>query len=263
MATIFDELKWQHFQKKRKEMTLDGLKSGLIFPYSDKLIEKFRKIYYGGIPASIILLSDMMTNGYCYDRALLASSAFLDDDEYDVNLLYASIASLRQNPEHIHDKNYMTSDHCIVEITPNSSNSSMIIDTSSGFIYDKNLYWKIEKPKIRHINNKEKIKQFLAEDKKFHPENIKEAMPLAPLIIANIEKTYGTPTEMYSMLGIELLQKEIEHYKKIIAYNPVQPENGVCEDTFPYRVKDKSVDSVSDLIKPNININSNTSKDRE
>ena len=46
MDTIFDELKWQHFQKKRKEMTLDGLKSGLIFPYSDKLIEKFRKIYY-------------------------------------------------------------------------------------------------------------------------------------------------------------------------------------------------------------------------
>ena len=43
-------------QKKRK-LTVYGLNKGLIFPYSDEIIKKFRKIYYGGIPASIILLN--------------------------------------------------------------------------------------------------------------------------------------------------------------------------------------------------------------
>ena len=36
-----------------------------------------------------------------------------------------------------------------------------------------------------------------------------------------IEMTYGRPTEMYSQLGIELLQREIEHYKKVIDYDNV------------------------------------------
>ncbi len=36
----------------------------------------------------------------------------------------------------------------------------------------------------------------------------------SPLILPMIEMTYGRPTEMYSHLSIELLQREIEHLKK-------------------------------------------------
>ena len=39
-----------------------------------------------------------------------------------------------------------------------------------------------------------------------------------------IEKTFGRPNEMYSLLGIELLQREIEHYKKTINYDGVVEE---------------------------------------
>lgn len=39
-----------------------------------------------------------------------------------------------------------------------------------------------------------------------------------------IEMSYGSPTEMYSHLGIELLQKEIEYFKKVINYD------GVCQE---------------------------------
>ena len=42
-----------------------GIKNGLILPYDDVLKEKLRKVYYGGIPTSVILLSDGMTNGHC------------------------------------------------------------------------------------------------------------------------------------------------------------------------------------------------------
>ena len=34
------------------------------------------------------------------------------------------------------------------------------------------------------------------------------------LILQMIETTFGSPTEMYSFDGVELLQREIEHYKK-------------------------------------------------
>ena len=39
-----------------------------------------------------------------------------------------------------------------------------------------------------------------------------------------IEKSYGRSKEMYSYLGIELLQREIEHFKKVINYDKVCQE---------------------------------------
>ena len=59
MITNIQNLRWKYYQLKRKKLILYGLKKGLITPYNDSLIEKLRTIYYGGIPASIILY--MMT----------------------------------------------------------------------------------------------------------------------------------------------------------------------------------------------------------
>ena len=94
MATRIQKMKWDLHSYKQKVLLIWGLKNGLITPYDDQLIEKLRTVYYGGIPASVILLSDGMTNGHCYDRALLMSRAFLDDED-DVQLLYADIDSLK------------------------------------------------------------------------------------------------------------------------------------------------------------------------
>ena len=41
------------------------LRKGLIILYDDELIGKLHNIYYGGVLASVILLSGAMTNGYC------------------------------------------------------------------------------------------------------------------------------------------------------------------------------------------------------
>ena len=76
MATKLQKMKWDLHQKKYRFLLLYGLSHGLILPYDDELINKLRNVYYGGIPASIILLSNGMSNGHCYDRALLMSRAF-------------------------------------------------------------------------------------------------------------------------------------------------------------------------------------------
>lgn len=221
MATRLQKMKWDLHSYKQKALLIWGLKNGLITPYDDQLIEKLRKVYYGGIPASVILLSNGMTNGHCYDRALLMSRAFLDDED-DVQLLYADIDSLKLNPQYISDSP-LYADHCIVErITKDGRH--LIYDTSAGFVYDKKLYWLMEHPKVRKINNKESIIKFINEDEDFHPEDVERDKYIAPLVLPMIEKTFGRPTEMYSLLGIELLQREIEHYKKAINYDGVVEE---------------------------------------
>ncbi len=222
MVKNLQKIKWDLYKYKSKKLLLWGLKHRYIAPYNDKLIEKLRTIYDGGIPASILLLSDGMSNGHCYDRALLMARAFLDE-KYDVKLLYGSIDGIRLNPKYIADTDSSYADHCFVEVTLESGRS-IIIDTSSGLVFDKSLYWLIEHPKIRKINKRDSIIKFVESDEYYHPEDIERDKYAMPLILPMIEMTYGRPNETYSLLGIELLQREIEHFKGVINYE------GVCQE---------------------------------
>lgn len=221
MVTKLQKLKWDLHQKKHKMLMIYGLQHGLIFPYDEELIQKLRNVYYGGIPASIILLSNGMSNGHCYDRALLMSRVFLNDED-DVKLLYGDIDSLKLNPNFISDSPHYA-DHCFVErITKEGRH--LIYDTSCGFIFDKKMYWLIENPKLRHTNSKESIRRFIENDEDRWPEDIERDKYASPLILPMIETTFGRPTEMYSFKGIELLQREIEHFKEQIKYDDVVRE---------------------------------------
>ena len=213
---------WKLHNEKLYELTIGGLKNGQIRPYDNKLIEKLRTIYYGGIPASILLLSNGMSNGHCYDRAMLMAQAFLDTED-DVQLVYASVDSIKLNPLYINDEDPLYADHCFVErITKDGKH--LIYDTTSGLIYDKELYWKIENPKVRKINTKDSIKEFIRTEEEYYPENIERDKYASTLILPIIELTYGKPLEMYSQIGNGLLQREIEHFKKEINYDDLCKE---------------------------------------
>lgn len=220
-----DEIRWEIYKYKSKKLLLWGLRNNYIFPYTDELLKKLRTISYGGLPASIILLSNSLSNGYCYDRALLLSQAFIDTDD-DVNLIYASVDSIRLNPQYkekYQKEDPMYSDHCFVErITKN--NVHIIYDTSSGFIYGKEIYWKMEHPKIRKVNDKKSIIEFIKSEQYYHPQNMESDKYVLPLIIPMIESTYGRVTEGYSLPGLEMLQKEIKHFKEIINYDNICKE---------------------------------------
>ena len=170
------EEQWKLHNIKERKLLINGLKTGKITPYDDELIEKLRTIYYGGIPASILLLSDGLSNG-----------------------------------------------------------KKLIYDTSAGFIYDKELYWRMEHPKVRKENSKEAIMEFIKLDEEYYPENIERDKYASPLILPFIEMSYGRPNEMYSLLGIELLQREIEYFKKKINYDDVCKE--IDEDMKKYGLK--------------------------
>ena len=221
MANFFINLRWKLYEFYSKWLLLWGLDKGYIQPYNEELIKRLRGIYYGGIPASVLLLCLGITNGNCYDRALLLSRVFLEDDG-DVRLVYAAVADLKFNPIYANNKD-SDADHCFVErITKDGRH--FIYDTSCGFIFDKKIYWLMENPKLRHINSKEKIRSFIEDDEDRWPEDVERDKYASPLILPMIETTFGRPTEMYSFKGIELLQREIEHFKEQIKYDDVVRE---------------------------------------
>lgn len=222
MSKRTQEIKWKLHNYKYNKLLIWGLKNRYIAPYDDELINRLRSVYYGGIPASIILLSNGMSNGYCYDRATLMARAFLDTED-DVQLVYATIDSLRLNPEYEDKTDPDFADHCIVERTTKDG-QHIIYDTSVGFAFDKRLYWLMEHPKVRKINPKEVIIKFVRECEDYGPEDIERDKYAAPLIIPNIERVYGRPNEMYTHQGIELLQREINHYKSLIDYDVIDKE---------------------------------------
>ena len=215
------ELRWGIYDWLRRKLIIWGLRHGYAWPYGEALLEKLRTIYYGGVPASILLLCNGMSNGHCYDRATLMARAFLDEDG-DVRLIYASVASLRWNPlyaDYIRDDASM-SEHCFVEITE-TDGRKLILDTSSSFIWDKRLYWLMERPSVRMTRSKSEIKEFVEADDYYDPEDLEISKYWMPLILPMIELTYGRNTEMYSQPGIEMLQREVELYKETIDYDSV------------------------------------------
>ena len=86
------------------------------------------------------------------------------------------------------------------------------------------MYWLMEHPIVRRIDNKEEIIKSVELDKDYNPENIERDKYAAPLILPMIEMSYERPYEMYSWTGIELLQREIEHFKKVINYEDICKE---------------------------------------
>ncbi len=217
MPTNLQMLKWKIYKKKSREMLLYGLKHGYIRPYDAELIEKLRTIYYGGIPASILLLSDRYTKGRCYDSAVLLSRAFFDTED-DINVIDALIDGIKLNPKYLKDKDPLYADHCFVERTTKDG-KKLIYDTSTGFVYDKRYFWLMEHPKVRKINSKQATIDFVNRDEERHPSDIEKEKISSIFVFPVIEEYYGTPHEIYSAIGIEILQREVELYKEKIKYD--------------------------------------------
>lgn len=221
----FESDLWKEFVDKRNKLTLEGLSCRKINFYNYKLIAKLRNIYSGGIPASILLLSNGMCSRHCYDRALLMTRAFIDEEE-EINLLYLNIKCISLNPDSFKDDDNLAN-HCVMErITKDGKH--LIYDTSMGYIYDKDLYWQIEEPEVKNILTKEMIKVLLKREDECWPEDVERDKYGAAIWLPCIEYTYGNSNETYAQDYANALKCEVELYKKLIGYDGVVKE--VYED---------------------------------
>ena len=200
------ERSWREFKIRKYGLLSYGLRNGLIRSYTQEEIDKFRDIYYDGVPASIILLTMRLTNGLRYDGSALLSRAFLDSDDR-VRLICLNIDSLRLNPNN--DGSLV--EHCVVERVT-STGEILIYDASQGLVFSKIWYWQIEKPEITSILEKSDIIDYFSEenlDNQFDRESSK-------LIIPWIEELYGSSGEIYFKGDNSPLRQEISRLKKKI-----------------------------------------------
>jgi len=207
VARILDKLKWNLYLAKKDYLYDYGFDNGFIRTYDEELIENLRNIYYGGIPASIMLLCHEVCDGDCYNMALLMSCGFGDDD---FQLVDAKINGIILNPEMIDnyskypEKYQNPGVHRFVERTMKDG-SVLVYDTSEGFIFEKNLFYKLENPKITNIIDKKEILNYL----EYNNQNKSDDNSLL-LKLSEIEEAAKKQADIYK----DLLLKEIDLFKK-------------------------------------------------
>ena len=215
MANKKDYLRWNLFLKKQYLIFKYGLKNGLIHSYEADFIENLRKVYYGGIPASIMLLCVSMCNGLCYDRGLLATFGFGDDD---FNLVDADIDVINLNPLYINRTDPHYGNHCFVERIKKDG-SVWVYDTTYGLVFEKNLYYRLQKPQVTARWTREETINFV-EYQDIKNASIERDKYAIPLILPTYEYFATSFDEIYG----DALREEIEIFKKDIGYEEICEE---------------------------------------
>lgn len=219
MATKLDKLRWEIFNKKYDILFSYGLATGRIHPYEDELIENLRHVYYGGLPASVVLLCRKMCNGKCYDRALLITLGFGDDD---FQLVDADIDGISLRPRYVdeakrrHDPHI--GNHCFAERTKKDG-TVWVYDTTAGLVFEKKLYYMMENPKITKVNSKQATLDY-CEHQDIKNTNIDNDKYALPMILPIYEKIAERENGIYA----EALRHEIELFKQTINYE------GICQE---------------------------------
>lgn len=202
--------------KKLKNMDKQliwGLKHKKVFPYPDALFDRLRPYSWGGFPVSIALFVNELCNGFCYDRANMMQLAF-----NDCKVVHADIETLR-----ITTGGNEYAEHAFV-ITPEfGGNREWVVDTSAGLIYDKDFYFKLEKPKINLILSKEDCMKF-RDTKELIVNNFEEEKYVLPLTLPLVENAIKNSIWLGTVGYREKTLAEIEIFKKSIGYDEIAKE---------------------------------------
>ncbi|MDO4283286.1 MAG: hypothetical protein Q4D02_06565 [Clostridia bacterium] len=175
-----------------------ALARGEILTYEEELIQRLRHVYYGFLPASALLLIDDYCNGYCADRSMLITMG-MDD----FKLVRADVRSLAINygREHAY--------HSFVE------HDGYVYDTSLGCKIKKEVYYKIENPRIRKIDTMKECMCFPEYRAILHTDiqNEKMFLPVTmPMIMEAIQRATFKERATYEL---ELFKQEIEYDKML------------------------------------------------
>ena len=240
MATKLQKAKWKLYLEKKKLLYLYGINRGLINTYENELIENLRNVYYGGVPASILLLSHKLCNGYCYDRALLLTLGFNNDDDF--KMILADINEITLNPDIIDKTSNKNNgslpkhygNHCFVERIKKDG-TTLVYDTSTGLVYEKNLYYRLQNPIITKINSKKNIQNYI-EYQDIKNNNFEKDIDILPSVLPLIEELIKYDLDLYT----ETLQKEISLFKQKIDYDNLCQKLKEEKEKFLWKQKKKN-----------------------
>jgi len=217
MKAVDNNTLWNLYKQKKKDLLYYGITHGLIKRYDEDLLSKLREVYYGGIPASIILLYKGLCSGFCFDRAVLIAHAFEYDD---YKLVYAHVDAIGLDPKNqeLMKKDKDTDIHCYVERTLENG-EVWVYDTTLGFCIEKTLYDQMENPVVTHTNSKEKTIAFFEYQEILNRDETKDRytpLLMLPMIEGSLEEI--------KYVNNDLLKREIELFKEKINYEELEKE---------------------------------------
>lgn len=233
MATKSEILRWKLWLIKERIILSYGYRTGLIECYGKDFVENLRKVYYGPFPISFRILDVEGCRGKCYDRALLATFGFLDDEfkmiDADVDGITYSIKNIDTLRKHYGYLPIHYGNHSFIERTLKNG-TVLVYDTTDGLVYDKRLYYLLNRPKITKINKKEEVlnyiehREIVENRKKRTIEEDKYLLPsMLPIFIEKVKRGNGPYKD--------ILLEEIELFKQEIDYE------GICQERNKRMVK--------------------------
>ncbi len=219
---MLDTVRSKFYYKKKKILMKYGFEHRLIGGYGDWFIERARNVYYGGIPASILLLTLDRCNHRCFDRSVLAACCL---DDMNFRVVGGDIDGIKLHPGTLKEikeakaqgveinKSYGRHSFVIFEM----EGTEWVIDTTDGLIYWKPLYYLIENVKERKVNDKAATQAFpdYIDIKEADINRDKYALPSMLPVYEKLAEN-----EMYK----ERLLKEIELFKKTVGYDEICEE---------------------------------------
>lgn len=210
MATKIQELKFKLFQKKYSTIFMWGLRRGYIYPYRTEFIDKLRDVYYNSIPASILLLTKGKCYERCYDMALLLSHVFKEENYILVDAVIDSINLPPQNIDQCMKNPDMQEPgmHRFLE-SVDKDGKALVYDTNRGMVFEKNIYYLLERPRIKKIYTSNEKLEYLFEKNK-------EGNDLMTQYYLGEVEDMVPDTFFYHQ---ERLKKEIEIFKEKMDYH--------------------------------------------
>lgn len=233
---MYSDKEVNKYWRRHARLMKFGIKFGLVQGYGEEFLANLREVYYGGIPASIILLNPKSCRGKCYDRAVLACFAFKN---YDYQVVHANIDSIRYNRSTVKEVNYWLNkgeqisdkypNHCFIEVKLNGR--TWVVDTTDSLIYDKHLYYLINRPEINCIRTKEETMDFV-DYKDIANADIERDKWILPTLLPVIEQQIEE-----SSLYKEQAKREIQLFKDRIKYDELCEQEKTIKEEFFNRKK--------------------------
>lgn len=220
MGKKLDKLRWNLFLNRYFLLYSYGIRNGLIQLYDQELIDNLSNVCYGGVPLSIMLLDKRFCDRKCYERGPLISLGFGDDDFRVVDAKINGLL-LRDSYAELHRRGMLSDlygEHCFVERT-RSDGSVWVYDTSVGLVFEKNLYYRMQNPDIRVVNDRDTTLEYLKYEF-LDDSDLNRDKEVLPMILPDIESNLEPLQSSY--LGV--LKDEISKLKCRVNYEMICSE---------------------------------------
>ncbi len=205
---MYDNLFYKNLSKDKEKLKIfkEGLKKEIIRPFDISTLSKLRRLYYSCYSALIYLYGEETNFETIGNKVELLSFVF-ENDSYQI--VHAETDSTRDIPFHQYAHKHLDF-NSYYEVQ--KGNKTLIYDTFSMLMFDKEIYEQLEHPKIIRTVSKQKIQshpmRIIDRETYNNPHDFWLSIPILTHLERNLE---NNPYKA-------ILKKELERYKVEINY---------------------------------------------